>query len=218
MTPRLRMQQRLQQPQLACRWELARGWLAGWGGCCPGDKAASSDADLPLPLHARLPAQERVALLESELRKSKRAEQKLTALLYRLRQDVAALQQEGQAGSKLFDQLTDVRSLEYEVDFLTNKCKVSCKPQGHGLCCCAVRGHTRTCAAPCQPQSHSAAGAAIAAMQKYERLLRQTADHGQAAKAGAAAAAGGGGSNMGAGKGGSRAAASSALVAKENVA
>jgi hypothetical protein len=81
-----------------------------------------------------------VALLEGELRKSKRAEQKLTALLYRLRQDVAALQADaagggggGPQGSKLFDQLTDVRSLEYEVDFLTNKCKVRVLLIGCGL-------------------------------------------------------------------------------------
>jgi hypothetical protein len=64
--------------------------------------------------------QARASALESELRKSKRAEQKLQALLYRLRQDVASL------GSNpgLFDNLQDVRNLEYEVDFLTNKCKV----------------------------------------------------------------------------------------------
>lgn len=67
-------------------------------------------------------AQARVSSLESELRKSKRAEQKLQALLYRLRQDVAGLQG-GNAG--LFESLQDVRSLEYEVDFLTNKLKVT---------------------------------------------------------------------------------------------
>jgi len=65
--------------------------------------------------------QSRVSALETELRKSKRAEQKLQALLFRLRQDVAELQ----ANPSLFDQLQDVRSLEYEVDFLTNKCKAS---------------------------------------------------------------------------------------------
>lgn len=64
--------------------------------------------------------QGRIASLESELRKSKRAEQKLQALLYRLRQDVSQLS----ANPGMFEQLQEVRSLEYEVDFLTNKCKV----------------------------------------------------------------------------------------------
>jgi hypothetical protein len=65
-------------------------------------------------------SQTRASALESELRKSKRAEQKLQALLYRLRQDVAGLG----SNPSLFDNLQDVRNLEYEVDFLTNKCKV----------------------------------------------------------------------------------------------
>lgn len=64
--------------------------------------------------------QDRIAALESDLRKSKRAEQKLQALLYRLRQDMSQLP----TNPGMFDQLQDVRSLEYEVDFLTNKCKV----------------------------------------------------------------------------------------------
>lgn len=64
--------------------------------------------------------QERAAALETELRKSKRAEQKLQALLYRLRQDVAEVKQ----GADLMAKLEDQRSLEYEVDFLTNKVKV----------------------------------------------------------------------------------------------
>lgn len=70
--------------------------------------------------------------LETELRKSKRAEQKLQALLFRLRQDVAELQ----ANPSLFDQLQDVRSLEYEVDFLTNKCKASPSFESSMLVCC----------------------------------------------------------------------------------
>jgi hypothetical protein len=65
--------------------------------------------------------QERAAALEVELRKSKRAEQKLQALLYRLRQDVAEVKQ----GADLLAKLEDQRGLEYEVDFLTNKVKVS---------------------------------------------------------------------------------------------
>lgn len=58
--------------------------------------------------------------MENALRKSKRAEQKLQALLYRLRQDVAEVKQ----GADLMARLEDQRSLEYEVDFLTNKVKV----------------------------------------------------------------------------------------------
>lgn len=67
-----------------------------------------------------LPLQDRIAGLESDLRKSKRAEQKLQALLYRLRQDVSQMSTD----PGFLEQLPEVRSLEYEVDFLTNKCKV----------------------------------------------------------------------------------------------
>jgi hypothetical protein len=67
----------------------------------------------------------RAAALEVELRKSKRAEQKLQALLYRLRQDVAEVKQ----GADLLAKLEDQRGLEYEVDFLTNKVKVSTSSQ-----------------------------------------------------------------------------------------
>ena len=70
--------------------------------------------------------QERAAALEIELRKSKRAEQKLQALLYRLRQDVAEVKQ----GAELLAKLEDQRSLEYEVDFLTNKVKVGIDSSG----------------------------------------------------------------------------------------
>lgn len=42
------------------------------------------------------------------------------ALVYRLRQDVAAAGQD----ASLFDKLKEVRTLEYEVDYLTNKVKV----------------------------------------------------------------------------------------------
>lgn len=40
--------------------------------------------------------------------------------MYRLRQDVAAAGQD----ASLFDKLKEVRTLEYEVDYLTNKVKV----------------------------------------------------------------------------------------------
>lgn len=40
--------------------------------------------------------------------------------MFRLRQDVV----EAGKDPALFDNLKDVRSLEYEVDYLTNKCKV----------------------------------------------------------------------------------------------
>ncbi len=51
----------------------------------------------------------------------------MQALLFRLRADVAALP--GDPG--LLEKLQDVRSLEYEVDFLTNKCKAS-RERGRG--------------------------------------------------------------------------------------
>jgi hypothetical protein len=75
-------------------------------------------------------SRERLALLESDLRKSKRAEQKLQALLFRLRSDVAATtapesQQQMLQLRELVQKLQDVRSLEYDVDLLTNKCRVS---------------------------------------------------------------------------------------------
>ncbi|KAK9836595.1 hypothetical protein WJX74_004004 [Apatococcus lobatus] len=55
--------------------------------------------------------------LESELRRSKRREEKLQALLYCLREDVKA------SGGNLeaFQNLHDVRKLEYELDFVTNR-------------------------------------------------------------------------------------------------
>lgn len=77
--------------------------------------------------------QERAAALETELRKSKRAEQKLQALLYRLRQDVSEVKQ----GAELLAKLEDQRSLEYEVDFLTNKVKVGCRGRCVGGLCAA---------------------------------------------------------------------------------
>lgn len=63
---------------------------------------------------------ERLSALEGELRRAKRGEMKLQALLYRLRKDVET------AGSNLaaFDNLRNVRSLQYDVDMLTEKCKV----------------------------------------------------------------------------------------------
>lgn len=87
--------------------------------------------------------QERVAALESELRKSKRAEQKLQALLFRLRQDVADVQQ----GADLMQKLQDQRALEYEVDFLTNKIKVTAL-----LGVAAVRCSARMLCARCSRQ------------------------------------------------------------------
>jgi hypothetical protein len=63
---------------------------------------------------------EKLPQLEAELRKSKRAEQKLQAMLFRLRKDL----QEAGGDMGAFDNLKDVRQLEYEVDFLANKVKV----------------------------------------------------------------------------------------------
>jgi centromeric protein E len=77
---------------------------------------------------------EKLAGLESELRKSKRAEQKLQAMLYRLRKDL----QDAGGDLATFDRLQEVRTLEYEVDFLTNKVKVReglpCDRRASGMC------------------------------------------------------------------------------------
>lgn len=64
------------------------------------------------PAQAQLQAQ-----FQAELRKSKRREEKLNALVYRMRQDVEALTKDPEA----FSRLQDVRALEYELDFATNK-------------------------------------------------------------------------------------------------
>jgi len=59
----------------------------------------------------------RCSALEQELRKSRRREEKLQALQFRLREDLRL------AGGDLaaFDQLKDVRALEYEMDRAANK-------------------------------------------------------------------------------------------------
>eukprot|EP00878_Enallax_costatus_P036783 GHUV01041339.1.p1 GENE.GHUV01041339.1~~GHUV01041339.1.p1 ORF type:complete len:195 (+),score=84.78 GHUV01041339.1:222-806(+) len=103
------LQQDNQCLQEECKKQAAAAAATGDAGQQAAAAAGKGPADL----------QERVAALESELRKSKRAEQKLQALLYRLRQDVSQLSTK----PGMFDQLQEVRSLEYEVDFLTNKCK-----------------------------------------------------------------------------------------------
>ena len=90
----------------------------------------------------RVRLQERAAALETELRKSKRAEQKLQALLYRLRQDVSQVKQ----GAELLAKLEDQRSLEYEVDFLTNKVKVGWRRHClGGLCTGPLLRSRHTC-------------------------------------------------------------------------
>ena len=59
----------------------------------------------------------RCSALEAELRKSKRREEKLQALQFRLREDVQAAG--GDPGR--FDALRDSRALEYELDRLANR-------------------------------------------------------------------------------------------------
>ncbi|GAX77261.1 hypothetical protein CEUSTIGMA_g4707.t1 [Chlamydomonas eustigma] len=79
----------------------------------PASSAAEQTAELE-------GLREKSASLEQELRKTKRAEQKLQALLYRLRKDVA--DSKGDLGA-LLDSLKDVRSLQYDVDMLSQKLK-----------------------------------------------------------------------------------------------
>lgn len=59
----------------------------------------------------------KVAGLEVELRRGKRREEKLQAMQFRLREDLKA------SGGDLsvFDRLKDIRELEYELDFATNR-------------------------------------------------------------------------------------------------
>jgi chromosome segregation ATPase len=61
--------------------------------------------------------QERCLALESELRKSKRREEKLQALQYRLQMDI----KECGGSLEAFKNLRDVRSLEYELDRTANR-------------------------------------------------------------------------------------------------
>lgn len=58
--------------------------------------------------------------LEQELRRAKRAEQKMQAMLFRLRKDV---EEKGSDLGSLISSLQDVRSLQYDVDLLTQKIK-----------------------------------------------------------------------------------------------
>jgi hypothetical protein len=82
-----------------------------------------------------LTAQENIADLESQLRRSRRAEAKLQALLYRLRQDAAAAAADAAAAGGIaaaFDRLHTSRSNEYDEDFWSNACRVG-TPKGQLL-------------------------------------------------------------------------------------
>ncbi|GFH27477.1 quinolinate phosphoribosyltransferase [decarboxylating], partial [Haematococcus lacustris] len=82
--------------------------------------AASAHACMPAGAGAAALA-DKCAALEAELRRAKRAELKLQALLFRLRKDVEAVGVSGPA----FDGLRDIRALEFEVDTLGQKLKRS---------------------------------------------------------------------------------------------
>jgi hypothetical protein len=93
--------------------------------CAQGRGAASSAGGKAAPrapypdLTLRRGAQDagRLAALEAELRRGRRREEKLAAMQFRLREDVAAAGRDAGA----FDRLRDVRGLEYELDFVTNR-------------------------------------------------------------------------------------------------
>lgn len=110
---------------------------------CPPTPPPPSVSSPLLHAHADAAALERIATLEAELRRAKRAEQKLQAMLYRLRKDVegaaatAATAGSGHGpapaggqqpavvlGLEAFEKLRDIRSLEYDVDMLGQKAKV----------------------------------------------------------------------------------------------
>lgn len=72
-------------------------------------------------------ADERIRVLEDELRQTKRAEMKLQGLLFRIRKDV----EDSKSGLNI-QNLLDERSLQYDVDRLTHKCEV----RPHTTDCC----------------------------------------------------------------------------------
>lgn len=87
---------------------------------CPAGKVRyASIATFTLSPHTQAgtePAkqqQQQQSALEVELRRARRREEKLQALVYRLREDSAS--------PTAFDTLRDVRGLEYELDFVTNR-------------------------------------------------------------------------------------------------
>jgi len=63
--------------------------------------------------------EQRCTDLENDLRKSRRREEKLQALQFRLKEDIR--QAGGDNMATVFDQLRDVRSLEYELDRVANR-------------------------------------------------------------------------------------------------
>lgn len=156
--------------------------------CCYQNNTRALHAVL---CHAML-LQERAEALELELRKSKRAEQKLQALLFRLRQDVAEVKQ----GAQLMEKLQDQRGLEYEVDFLSNKVKVCVCD----ACTCHITSRAGTFG--CIPRWHlhqtetelmimnmrhsflphstqrplTLPSVVLCPVQKYEKVLRQQAE------------------------------------------
>ncbi|MBX9448646.1 MAG: hypothetical protein KL787_02525 [Taibaiella sp.] len=72
------------------------------------------------PVGTKLAAlEQRCTDLENDLRKSRRREEKLQALQYRLKEDIR--QAGGDTMATVFDQLRDVRSLEYELDRVANR-------------------------------------------------------------------------------------------------
>ena len=63
---------------------------------------------------------EKLKSLEDDLRRTRRVETKLQAMLYRLRKDV----EDASGDNKSFNDLIGARSTQYDVDLLTEKCKV----------------------------------------------------------------------------------------------
>ena len=92
------------------------------------NKGLIASAKQPAPAPAPAPAataeldemKQKHQSLEQELRRAKRAEQKMQALLFRLRKDV---EEKGSDLGSLLSSLQDVRSLQYDVDLLTQKIK-----------------------------------------------------------------------------------------------
>ena len=81
---------------------------------------ASAPAPAPAASAELADLKEKHQSLEQELRRAKRAEQKMQAMLFRLRKDV---EEKGSDLGSLLASLQDVRSLQYDVDLLTQKIK-----------------------------------------------------------------------------------------------
>lgn len=84
---------------------------------CANLKQKTGNTNQPSPTKENILFKEKCIRLEQELRRSRRREEKLQALQYRLQEDV---RQSG-GSMEVFTKLKDIRTLEYEMDRAANK-------------------------------------------------------------------------------------------------